>query len=225
MPRFNRLLITGAAGKLGRELRRGLAPLARIVRITDRDDMGPVAENEEAMTCELGDFDGVMKVVEGCDSMVTTTTLLNPSYSVEIEEQSCVPADTGVTVWPHLVVGTLVGAQLAYLVGSLQRQFFENSLVALHFSNHVRVGWIGICRNHFDFNRGELVVIVPYNVMNCRVIAIHASLDASAAVHGLVVNLVVMSAHYERKLVREDLHEFSVIIHTLMRQWNDQVKI
>jgi uronate dehydrogenase len=36
MPRFNRLLITGAAGNLGRELRRGLEPLATKLRITDR---------------------------------------------------------------------------------------------------------------------------------------------------------------------------------------------
>ena len=70
MPRFNRLLITGAAGNLGRELRRGLAPLAKTLRITDRDDMAPVAGNEEAMTCELGDFDAVMQVVEGCDAIV-----------------------------------------------------------------------------------------------------------------------------------------------------------
>ena len=36
MPRFNRLLITGAAGNLGQELRRGLAPLATTIRLTDR---------------------------------------------------------------------------------------------------------------------------------------------------------------------------------------------
>jgi uronate dehydrogenase len=70
MPRFNRLLITGAAGNLGRELRRGLAPLATTLRITDRGDMAPLADNEEAMTCELGDLDAVMQVVEGCDAIV-----------------------------------------------------------------------------------------------------------------------------------------------------------
>ncbi len=70
MPRFNRLLITGAAGNLGRVMRAGLAPLATTLRITDRGDMGPVADNEEAMPCELGDLDGVLKVVEGCDAIV-----------------------------------------------------------------------------------------------------------------------------------------------------------
>ncbi|MDH3536554.1 MAG: NAD(P)-dependent oxidoreductase, partial [Gammaproteobacteria bacterium] len=70
MPRFNRLLITGAAGNLGRELRRGLAPLATTLRLTDRDAMEPAAAHEEIMACELGDFDAVMQVVEGCDAIV-----------------------------------------------------------------------------------------------------------------------------------------------------------
>jgi uronate dehydrogenase len=70
MPRFNKLLITGAAGNLGRELRSGLAPLASTVRLTDRSEMAPAADNEEVMQCELGDFDAVMKVVEGCDAIV-----------------------------------------------------------------------------------------------------------------------------------------------------------
>ena len=70
MPRFNRLLITGAAGNLGRVMRAGLAPLATTLRLTDRGDMSPLADNEEAMTCELGDLDAVMEVVEGCDAIV-----------------------------------------------------------------------------------------------------------------------------------------------------------
>ncbi|HKJ53286.1 MAG TPA: NAD-dependent epimerase/dehydratase family protein, partial [Gammaproteobacteria bacterium] len=70
MPRFNRLLITGAAGNLGRELRRGLAPLAATLRLTDRGEMTPAGDNEEVMPAELGDFDAVMQVVEGCDAIV-----------------------------------------------------------------------------------------------------------------------------------------------------------
>ena len=88
MPRFNRLLITGAAGNLGRELRHGLAPLATTLRITDRDDMGPVAKNEEVVTCELGDFDGMMKVVEGCDTIVHFGAASNERPWTEILESS-----------------------------------------------------------------------------------------------------------------------------------------
>ena len=50
MPRFNRLLITGAGGNLGRELRKGLAPLSRTLRLTDRVDMEPAQAHEEVVT-------------------------------------------------------------------------------------------------------------------------------------------------------------------------------
>ncbi len=70
MPRFNRLLITGAAGALGSVLRQGLAPLAGTIRLTDRADLGEAGAHEEIMLAELGDLDTVMRVVEGCDAIV-----------------------------------------------------------------------------------------------------------------------------------------------------------
>ncbi|MBT5413191.1 MAG: NAD(P)-dependent oxidoreductase [Rhodospirillaceae bacterium] len=70
MPRFERLLITGAAGNLGTVLRKGLAPLATKIRLTDRKEISAASGNEEIMQCDLGDFDAVMKVVEGCDAVV-----------------------------------------------------------------------------------------------------------------------------------------------------------
>ena len=70
MPRFNRLLITGAAGNLGKELRRGLAPLTATLRLTDRGGKAPAADHEEIVMGELGNFDAVMRIVEGCDAIV-----------------------------------------------------------------------------------------------------------------------------------------------------------
>jgi uronate dehydrogenase len=70
MSRFNRLLITGAAGNLGTVLRQGLAPLATTLRLTDRAGMGEAAGHEEIMLADVGDFDAMMKVVEGCDAVV-----------------------------------------------------------------------------------------------------------------------------------------------------------
>ncbi len=70
MPRFNRLLVTGAAGNLGGVLRKGLAPLATTIRASDHQEMPPAGANEETVVCELGDFDAVMKMVEGCDAVV-----------------------------------------------------------------------------------------------------------------------------------------------------------
>ena len=70
MARFERLLITGAAGALGGVLREGLVPLARTLRLTDRAEIAAPSPNEEAMPAELGDFEAVMDVVRGCDAVV-----------------------------------------------------------------------------------------------------------------------------------------------------------
>ncbi|MFQ5567523.1 MAG: NAD-dependent epimerase/dehydratase family protein, partial [Paracoccaceae bacterium] len=70
MPRFNRLLITGAAGNLGTVLRQGLAPLATTLRLTDRAGMGEAGPHEEIMPAELADFDAIMEVVKDCDAVV-----------------------------------------------------------------------------------------------------------------------------------------------------------
>ncbi len=70
MTRFNRILITGAAGRLGTELRKGLAHLAGQVRISDRMEMADVQPHEEAVVCELGDFDGIMALTKDVDAIV-----------------------------------------------------------------------------------------------------------------------------------------------------------
>lgn len=70
MPRFERILVTGAAGQLGGVLRERLAPLGKIIRASDHKEMKPAGPNEEVVPCELGNFDAVMKLVEGCDAVV-----------------------------------------------------------------------------------------------------------------------------------------------------------
>lgn len=70
MTQFNRILITGAAGRLGSELRKGLAPLAKHVRIADRVEMTDIQPNEEAVICELGDYDAVMALTKDVDAIV-----------------------------------------------------------------------------------------------------------------------------------------------------------
>lgn len=69
-PRFDTLLITGAAGRLGTELRHGLAPLARRLRLADRVELTDVQPNEEAVVAELSDADAVMNLCEGVDAIV-----------------------------------------------------------------------------------------------------------------------------------------------------------
>jgi uronate dehydrogenase len=69
-PRFDTILLTGAAGRLGSHLRRGLAPLARRLRVSDRTPIADLAPNEEPAICDLADFDAVLKMTEGVDAIV-----------------------------------------------------------------------------------------------------------------------------------------------------------
>ncbi|MFT3688602.1 NAD-dependent epimerase/dehydratase family protein [Paenirhodobacter sp.] len=69
-PRFDTILITGAAGRLGTELRRGLAPLARRLRLADVAEIKDLKPNEEAAIFDLADEAAVLKAVEGVDAIV-----------------------------------------------------------------------------------------------------------------------------------------------------------
>lgn len=68
--KFDRLLLTGAAGGLGKVLRQGLKPMARILRVSDRADLGTAGADEEVVSCELADWAGVHRLVEGVDAVV-----------------------------------------------------------------------------------------------------------------------------------------------------------
>ncbi len=67
---MNRLLITGAAGGIGREARHRLRHLARELRLSDLADLGEAAAHEELVSADLGDLGAVMAMVEGCDGIV-----------------------------------------------------------------------------------------------------------------------------------------------------------
>lgn len=67
---MKRLLITGAAGALGRMARVRLAHLADTVRLSDIIAPAPAGANEEVVVCDLADQDAVMALVEGCDGIV-----------------------------------------------------------------------------------------------------------------------------------------------------------
>jgi len=69
MARFKKLMITGAAGDLGRQLRRGLAHLADTLLLTDREEMDPPAAHEQTVLCDLADLDAVCKMMEGVDAV------------------------------------------------------------------------------------------------------------------------------------------------------------
>ncbi|WP_268799506.1 NAD-dependent epimerase/dehydratase family protein [Pseudomonas huanghezhanensis] len=68
---FNRLLLTGAAGGLGKVLRETLRPYTHILRLSDISEMAPATgSHEEIQTCDLSDKAAVHQLVEGVDAIV-----------------------------------------------------------------------------------------------------------------------------------------------------------
>lgn len=68
---FNRLLLTGAAGGLGKVLRERLKPFARHIRLSDIANMAPaIDESEEVVPCDLSDKQAVHQLVEGVDAIL-----------------------------------------------------------------------------------------------------------------------------------------------------------
>ena len=70
MAPYNRILITGAAGRLGTHLRSGLAPLADKIRLSDRQPITDLQPHEESAICDLSDFDAVLEMTRDCDAIV-----------------------------------------------------------------------------------------------------------------------------------------------------------
>ncbi|NQD79520.1 NAD(P)-dependent oxidoreductase, partial [Pseudomonas sp. CrR14] len=70
-PPFNRLLLTGAAGGLGKVLRERLQPLTKILRLSDIAEMAPAeGEHIEVQICDLADKQAVHQLVEGVDAIL-----------------------------------------------------------------------------------------------------------------------------------------------------------
>ena len=69
-PTFARLLVTGAAGGLGRELRPRLRRLAGVLRVSDVAAMAAAGDGEEVVTAALEDAAAVDRVVAGCQAIV-----------------------------------------------------------------------------------------------------------------------------------------------------------
>lgn len=70
MRKINRLLVTGAAGTIGGQIREGLAEFAAHVRLSDIEDMQASGAQEEFVSCDLTDADAVMDLVRDCDAIL-----------------------------------------------------------------------------------------------------------------------------------------------------------
>src|SRR4051812_49406365 len=69
-PAFRRLLLTGAAGGLGRVLRPRLQRVCEILRLSDIADLGAAGPGEEVSRVALQDAEPVSRLLEGVDAVV-----------------------------------------------------------------------------------------------------------------------------------------------------------
>jgi len=69
-PVCKRLLLTGAAGGLGRELRRRLASYCEVLRVSDIAELGVPNAKEELMPARLEDRPAVLALLQGVDAVV-----------------------------------------------------------------------------------------------------------------------------------------------------------
>ncbi|MCH8621998.1 NAD(P)-dependent oxidoreductase [Undibacterium sp. TS12] len=67
---FNRLLLTGAAGGLGRVLRERIKPWANIVRLSDIVTVENIVAGEELQVCDLADKAAVHELLKGVDAVL-----------------------------------------------------------------------------------------------------------------------------------------------------------
>jgi uronate dehydrogenase len=68
--RFKRLLLTGAAGHLGVELRPRLKAYCDTLRLSHRADMGSPGPGEEIVIADLADADAMLGLLQGVDAVV-----------------------------------------------------------------------------------------------------------------------------------------------------------
>ncbi len=70
MKPFQKLLLTGAAGNLGKVLRQSLAAHAEVLRLSDISSMGVAAANEELIVCDLANKAETIALVKGVEAIV-----------------------------------------------------------------------------------------------------------------------------------------------------------
>lgn len=68
--RLHRILLTGAAGGLGRVLRPRLAAFAKLLRVSDVAELGAAAPWEELVACDLGDAEAVQSLLADVSAVV-----------------------------------------------------------------------------------------------------------------------------------------------------------
>jgi len=74
---FNTILVTGAAGQLGKLVRQALRGKCRTLRLSDIAPLGEAAAGEELAPCDLADADAVASIMKGVDAVIHLGGSLN----------------------------------------------------------------------------------------------------------------------------------------------------
>jgi len=67
---FSKLLLTGAAGQLGRELRPRLKAYCDVLRVSDQNDLGTAAVGEEIQTADLASASDMQTLLKDVNAVV-----------------------------------------------------------------------------------------------------------------------------------------------------------
>ena len=89
--RWNRLLLTGAAGKLGGELRPRLKRYCETLRLSHLEAMGEPGAGEEIVPADLADAAAVDSMVAGVDAIASGRHLDRAALGADPGQQHCGP--------------------------------------------------------------------------------------------------------------------------------------
>ena len=68
--RYDNILLTGAAGALGNQLRESLSQASSLLRSSDREDLIKKFKNEEVIKADLSSSDEMMSLTKNIDCVV-----------------------------------------------------------------------------------------------------------------------------------------------------------
>lgn len=118
---YDRILMTGAAGKLGRHLRHSLKPLCRVMRLTDIAPIDDAGANEEICVADLADEGAMRDVMADVDAVVHFGGLIREAPFPDILRVNMVG---GYNVWEsahRAGVKRIVFASSCHAVGMYRR--------------------------------------------------------------------------------------------------------
>ena len=114
---MERLLLTGAAGKIGSVLRRGLVDTADTLRSFDRAEIPGLAANEEALRGDLRDPDDVARAVADVEVIVHLAGVPVEAPFAEVVEHNILGTHQLLEAARHAGVRRVVFASTNHVVG------------------------------------------------------------------------------------------------------------